>query len=87
MFRNLFKPKVVEKVVYKEIEPREGWFVWESGQNPVHCLWYCTLCSFNLKDKDGYCISVSVDEYDTFNQALKAVNQLAEKKEKERCNI
>lgn len=81
MFKNLFKPKVIEKVVYKEVEPRADWFVYDAGQDPLCCFWYCTLCSFTLKDKDGYSISVSVEECDTFRKAIEEANKLAQEKE------
>lgn len=81
MFKNLFKPKVIEKVVYKEIEPRKDWFVWEAGQDPLHCLWYCTLCSFTIKDLNGYNLSVSVEECETFSEAIEKANKLANMRE------
>lgn len=81
MFWNLFKKKTIEKVIYKDVEPREGWFVYEAGQNPLHCLWYCCLCSFELKDSEGHNVCVSVDECDTFSQAIDKANKLAEQKE------
>lgn len=81
---NLFRPKkvkVIEKIFYKEVEPRADWFVYDAGQDPLHCLWYCTLCSFTLKDKDGYSISVSVEECKTFSEAIEEANKLAQEKE------
>lgn len=80
--KNLFKPKVIEKIVYKEPEIRDNWFVWESGQNPLCCYWYCTLCSFTFKDKEGRCLTVSVEDCETFNEAIELANKKAEEKEK-----
>lgn len=81
-----FKPKVVKEIVYKEPEVRDGWFVYDAGQNPLCCYWYCTLCSFNLKDKDGYSCTVSVDDSLTFNQAIGQANKLAEELENDYKN-
>ena len=77
--KDLFRRKVVKETiketVYKEPEIRDGWFVYAAGQNPLCCYWYCTLCSFDLKDKDGYARTVSVD------QAVEQANKLAEELE------
>ncbi|MCM1260668.1 MAG: hypothetical protein NC222_06925 [Staphylococcus sp.] len=67
---------------YKEPKERDGWFVYECGQNPCHCCWYCILCSFTLKDSEGKNLIVCVEDYDTFSEALNEANKLTEKKEK-----
>ena len=76
--KDLFKPKIIKETVYKEMEPLKGWFVWEAGQNPLCCYWFCTLCSFTLKGKDGYNISVSVEDCQTFSEAITQANKKAE---------
>lgn len=73
--------ETTKETVYKEPEIRDGWFVYEAGQNPLCCYWYCTLCSFDLKDKDGYACTVSVEGCTTFNQAVEQANKLAEELE------
>lgn len=88
--KDLFRRKVVKETiketVYKGSEIRDGWFVYEAGQNPLCCYWYCTLCSFNLKDKDGYACTVSVEDCTTFNQAVEQANKLAEELENDSKN-
>ena len=79
---DLFKPKIVEKIVYKEPEIRQGWFVLEAGQNPLCCFWYCILMAFDLKDDDGNAKSVYVEDCDTFNEAITLANRKAEEMEK-----
>ena len=81
MFENLFKPKIIEKTIYKEPEIREGWFVWEAGQDPVCCYWYCILFSFKFKDKNGCSLSVEVNDCETFSKAIDEANKEAEKAE------
>lgn len=73
--------EIVKETVYKEPEIRDGWFVYTADQNPLYCHWYCTLCSFDLKDKDGYARTVSVEDYTTFNQAVEQANKLSEELE------
>ena len=79
--KDLFKRKIVKETVYKEPEIRDGWFVYVAGQNPLCCYWYCTLCSFDLKDKEGYSRTVSVEDCTTFSQAVEQANKLAEELE------
>ena len=90
MIKDLLKRKVVKEIVketvYKEPEIRDGWFVYEAGQNPLFCYWYCILCSFNLKDKDGYACTVSVEDCATFNKAVEQANKLAEELENDSKN-
>ena len=73
--------ETIKETIYKEPEVRDGWFVYEAGQNPLCYYWYCTLCSFDLKDKDGYACTVSVEGCTTFNQAVEQANKLAEELE------
>lgn len=84
--KDLFKPKIIEKIIYKEPEVRDGWFVADCGQNPLCCYWYCVLCSFNLKDKEGKSIVVGVEECETFTEALNAANKKAEEADNDSKN-
>lgn len=76
--KDLFKPKIIEKIIYKEPKVRDGWFVADCGQSPICCYWYCVLCSFNLKDKEGKSVFVEVEECETFTEALNEANKKAE---------
>lgn len=88
--KDLFRRKVVKEIVketiYKEPEIRNGWFVYEAGQEPICCYWYCTLCSLDLRDKNGRAFCVSVDACLTFNQAIGQANKLAEELENDYKN-
>ena len=88
--KDLFRRKVVKETiketVYKEPEIRDGWFVYTAGQKPLCCYWYCTPCSFALKDKEGYSRTVSVEDCTTFSQAVEQANKLAEELENDTKN-
>jgi len=63
------KEKEIENIVYSV---PKGWMVYNSGQDPLHMLWYINFIHFDdLANGVEDPRQVFVEEYDTWEDALK----------------
>ena len=67
--KNKIKNKEIQKT--SKIEIPNGWFVYETGQSPVHLLWYVNLVNMqDLLNNIEEPRQIFIEEKNSFEEAL-----------------